>query len=453
MFTTYNPATGLESARFAYHSQEHVKDCLGKAASAQAAWRYEPLSSRCGLLSRMATVLRAQKERYAALISQEMGKPIADALAEIEKCAWNCDFYAENSGRFLAHDAFASDYTESFVSYDPLGVVLAIMPWNYPFWQVFRFLAPALAAGNGVLLKHALNTPLCALATQEVFEQAGGPAGLFCALLIDTPSIQALIDDERVAAITLTGSTRVGAIVGSQSAKALKKQVLELGGSDPFIVLADADLPKSAKAAAKARFSNCGQACINAKRFIVDRSVADTFVDLFAAEVSELKVGDPFDPMTNIGPLARHDIRETLHHQVTRSIEEGAVLRAGGGYCDGPGFFYQPTILDHVLPSMTAFREETFGPLAAVVRAEGTEHAIRLANDTEFGLGASIWTQDPELAKQVACRIDAGAVFINSVVVSDPRFPFGGIKRSGYGRELGSLGIKEFTNAKTIVVS
>lgn len=326
------------------------------------------------------------------------------------------------------------------------------MPWNYPFWQYFRFAAPELVAGNGAILKHANNVPECALAVQGVMAAAGAPAGLTATLLIDNSRISALIEDDRIAAVTLTGSTEVGAIVAAQAGKALKEQVLELGGSEPFIVLADADLGAAAETAVKARYVNVGQSCVNAKRFIVEEAVADRFVALFVAKAAALRIGDPEARETNIGPMARANLLDTLHDQVERSVSEGAVLRLGGRPAAREGFFYPPTVLDHVRPGMTAAHEETFGPVAAVIRVRDADEAIAVANDSEFGLGAALWTSDLARARDLARRIDAGAVFINGMTASDPRYPFGGIKRSGYGRELGVYGIREFVNIKTLWV-
>ncbi|MBS7543303.1 NAD-dependent succinate-semialdehyde dehydrogenase [Ancylobacter oerskovii] len=452
MLVSVNPADGAELARFPLHSEREVEAALAGAAAAQAAWRQVPITERVELLRRMASVLRAGKAGYARLITEEMGKPLAEAEGEIEKCAWNCDFYAKEAPAFLADEIIASSASHSAVVFDPLGVVLAIMPWNYPFWQFFRFAAPALAAGNGALLKHANNVPRCALAIEEVMRAAGCPDGLFRTLLIDAGSVAGIIADDRIAAVTLTGSTEVGAIVAAQAGKALKKQVLELGGSDPFIVLADADIEAAAMAAVKARYVNVGQSCVNAKRFIVDNAVAERFVEAFCRHAAALKMGDPLQQGVSIGPMARANLRATLHDQVQRSLAAGAVLKMGGAIVEGPGFFYPATVLDHVTPDMAAFREETFGPVAAIVRVDGEEEAIALANDTEFGLGAALWTADVETATRLARRIDAGAVFVNGIVASDPRLPFGGIKRSGYGRELGSYGIREFVNLKTLWV-
>lgn len=452
MLVSINPADGSELARYPLHTAQEVEDALAGAATAQAAWRQVPILERVGLLRRMADVLRANKPAYARMITEEMGKPLVEAEGEIEKCAWNCDFYADEAPVFLADEVIASAASHSAVVFDPLGVVLAIMPWNYPFWQFFRFAAPALAAGNGAILKHANNVPCCALAIEEVMREAGCPEGLFRTLLIEPGTVAGLIADERIAAVTLTGSTEVGAIVAAQAGKALKKQVLELGGSDPFIVLADADVEAAAAMAVKARYVNVGQSCVNAKRFIVDKAVADSFVEAFCRHAAALRMGDPLQQGVSIGPMARANLRATLHDQVERSVAAGATLRMGGQIVEGPGFYYPATILDNVTPEMAAFREETFGPVAAIIRVDGPDEAIRLANDTEFGLGAALWTGDVEQAQRFARRIDAGAVFINGMVASDPRLPFGGIKRSGYGRELGSYGIREFVNLKTLWV-
>jgi acyl-CoA reductase-like NAD-dependent aldehyde dehydrogenase len=448
--TSVNPATGRPIRSFELQDDSAIEAALEAASRAQRAWRLVPVAERVALLTRMAAALRAGKARYGEMIVREMGKPLAEAEAEIEKCAYNCDFYAERAPRYLADEPVPSNATESIVAFEPLGVVLAIMPWNYPFWQYFRFAAPALAAGNGAILKHANNVPECALAVQEVMEAAGAPAGLTATLLVDTSKVAGLIADPRIAAVTLTGSTEVGAIVASQAGKALKKQVLELGGSDPFIVLADADLKAAAETAVKARYVNVGQSCVNAKRFIVEEAVADRFTDLFVQKAAALKIGDPMDRETKIGPMARENLRTTLHEQVERSLAEGAELKLGGQPIEGDGFYYPPTVLDHVKPGMTAFREETFGPVAAIIRAKDVDDAVAMANDSEYGLGAALWTGDTTRGRALASRIDAGAVFINGMTASDPRYPFGGIKRSGYGRELGVYGIREFVNIKTV---
>ncbi|WP_019969489.1 NAD-dependent succinate-semialdehyde dehydrogenase [Mycobacterium sp. 141] len=452
MITSIDPRTGSEIQRYEQHTAEQVERILDQAIVAQRIWRQTPISKRSELLRRIARVLRYGAGEYARLMTHEMGKPIVEAEAEVEKSATTLDYYADNATLFLADEAVASGAADSRIVYDPLGVVLAIMPWNYPFWQFFRFAAPALAAGNAIILKHANNVPGSALALERVMRDAGTPEGLCHNLFVDTAAVAGLIADDRVAAVTLTGSTQVGQIVAAQAGAALKKQVLELGGSDPFIVLPDADLDAATDAAVRARFVNNGQSCVNAKRFIVHEDIADDFIDAFVEKVRALQVGDPFERDTRVGPMARANLREALHDQVVRSVASGAEVRIGGGPVDGPGFFYQPTILDRVTTTHAAFNEETFGPVAAVIRVRSVEEAVELANDTEFGLGAAVWTADLALAETLARRIDAGAVFVNSIVASDPRLPFGGVKKSGYGRELGANGIREFTNIKTLSI-
>ncbi|MDP9933843.1 MULTISPECIES: NAD-dependent succinate-semialdehyde dehydrogenase [Paenarthrobacter] len=450
MIATINPVTGETTATFPAHTTEQVDAVLTAAVSAQKQWRLVPVEDRVQVLRNTAKVLRERKADYARLITLEMGKPVSEAEAEIEKCALTAEYYAETAPAHLAPEQIASSAASSGVVFDPLGVVLAIMPWNYPFWQFFRFVLPAVAAGNGAILKHANNVPQAALAVQDIMEQAGLPERLFATVLIESSEVAALIADDRIAAVTLTGSTQVGSIVASQAGAALKKQVLELGGSDPFIVLADADVRAAAKTAVKARFTNNGQSCVNAKRFIVDEKIADEFVAEFTANTKALVVGDPTDPATTIGPMARENLRTELHDQVTRTLAGGGQLVLGGNVVDGPGYYYEPTIIDHVKPGQAAFDEETFGPVAAIIRVSSTEEAITLANQSEYGLGAALWTQDTAAAAaELLPKIDAGAVFINGMVASDPRLPFGGIKKSGYGRELGSYGIREFTNMKT----
>jgi succinate-semialdehyde dehydrogenase / glutarate-semialdehyde dehydrogenase len=451
MILSINPATEQTLATFDVHSPEEVDRRLDAAIAAQRRWRLTSVDERTVLLRRAAKVLRAGRERYAGLITAEMGKPITEARAEVEKCAVTLEYYADHAPRLLAPEEVASNATESTIVFDPLGVVLAIMPWNYPLWQYFRFAAPALAAGNAPLLKHANNVPQAALVIEEILREAGAPDGLCTTLLIESHRVAALIDDVRVAAVTLTGSTEVGRIVAGRAGTALKKQVLELGGSDPFIVLADADVHQAARVAVKARFTNVGQSCVNAKRFIVEDAVADEFVAAFVESVRALRVGDPTDPATDIGPLARANLRDELHSQVERTLAGGrAKLLIGGHPVAGPGFFYEPTLIDHVEPADAAFEEETFGPAASITRARDTEHAIDLANDTEYGLGATLWTSDLTAARELTRRIDAGAVFVNGMVASDARLPFGGIKASGYGRELGAYGLREFVNIKTV---
>ena len=449
MISSINPATGAVVAEFDEHTDAQVERMLHDAVTAQKRWARQPIEARAAVLTAVAGVLRARKAEYARLITTEMGKPLAEAEAEIEKCAWTCDHYAQHGPGYLADMPVASN-AESYVVYDPLGVVLAVMPWNYPFWQFIRFAAPALVAGNGAILKHANNVPQCALALQQALVDAGVPAGLMSTVLIASSRVKALVEDPRIAAVTLTGSTAVGKQVAAQAGGVLKKQVLELGGSDPFIVLADADVAAAARTAVKARFGNCGQSCVSSKRFIVEDTVADAFVAAFVAHTRELVVGDPLDPRTTIGPMARPSLVADLDSQVQRSIAAGARLLVGGAARPGPGCYYEPTILDGVTPGMAAAIEETFGPAAAILRVRDADEAIALANATEFGLAAALWTGDLARARRLVREIEAGAVFVNGQVVSDARLPFGGIKQSGYGRELGAAGAREFTNTKTV---
>ena len=450
MISSINPATEELLAEFEPWSAAQVDEAVGQVVAAQRAWRVMSIEDRSVPMRRAAELLRERAARYGALITSEMGKPIVEAEAEVAKCALACEHYADNAAEYLADSPVATESLESYVAYQPLGTVLAIMPWNFPFWQVFRAGAPSLMAGNGIVLKHASNVPQSALAAEEVIRDAGFPEGLLRTVLIAGSETERLIDDERIAAVTLTGSSEVGARIASLAAGRLKKQVLELGGSDPFVVLADANLEHAARTAARARNQNNGQSCIAAKRFIVDESVADEFGSLFADAVRALRLGDPASRETNVGPLARSDLRDTLERQVTESRRMGAEPLVGGGRVNGKGYFYAPTVLDGVTEAMPAFREETFGPVAALLRARDVDHAIDLANDSEYGLGAAVWTRDLDAAKGIARRIEAGTVFVNGLVASDPRMPMGGVKRSGYGRELGRHGIWEFTNIQTV---
>jgi succinate-semialdehyde dehydrogenase/glutarate-semialdehyde dehydrogenase len=449
-FQSINPATEAVLATFDEFTAQQTQSALAEADAAFRAWRRASFAERAGVMQRAATLLKERKSRYAGLITAEMGKPIAAAEAEVEKCAWVCDFYGEHAERFLAHAPVRTDARASYVAFEPLGVILAVMPWNYPFWQVFRFAAPTLMAGNAAVLKHASNVPQCALAIEEVFRDAGLPRGAFRTLLIPGDAVEAVIRDARVRAVSLTGSDRTGEKVAAAAGQVLKKAVLELGGSDPFIVLADADLAAAAQTAVKARFQNTGQSCIAAKRFIVEHAVADEFEQRFSAGIKKLKTGDPTDRSVDVGPLARSDLRDTLERQVRESVSKGARVVLGGKRVSGKGYFYEPTLVVDMKPDMPALREETFGPVAALVRVADTDEAIALANATEFGLGASLWTQDLDRAQQLAARIEAGSVFVNAMVASDPRLPFGGVKRSGYGRELGEFGIHEFVNIQTV---
>jgi len=445
-----NPATEEVLATFEEHSQRQIDEVLDQSVKSFRDWRDRPFAERSRLMHAAATELRRDAERFALLITQEMGKPLAQSKAEVEKCAWCCDYFADNAEGFLADIASPSSASESYVAFDPLGTVLAIMPWNFPFWQVFRFAAPTLMAGNAGILKHASNVPQCALAIEEVFTRAGFPKGVFQTVLVPGKQAQALIDDPRIAAVTLTGSEEAGALVAGASGAALKPTVLELGGSDPFIVLEDADLEAAARVAVDARFQNAGQSCIAAKRFIVVESVADEFEQRFLKGIHNLIVGDPTEEGVRIGPLAKRDLVDTLDEQINASQARGAAILTGGRRLEREGYYYEPTLIAGVTPEMPVFSDETFGPAAALIRASDADEAIAMANNSRFGLGSNLWTRDLDRAKVLARKIEAGSVFINGMVASDPRLPFGGVKRSGYGRELASFGIREFVNIKTI---
>ena len=449
---TIDPSTGEPLERFQYTAQREVTEKIERAAVFQREWRAKTFAERAEVLRAAARTLRSRNEEFAATATREMGKPIAQSLAEIEKCAWCCDFYAENAERFLSNEHVTTNASQSYVAFRPLGVILAVMPWNFPFWQVFRAAAPALMAGNTMVLKHASNVSRCALQIEDVFESSGAPHGLFTTLLLHSDHVAELIADPRIAAATLTGSEGAGISIASAAGKNLKKTVLELGGSDPFIVLADADLPAAVEAAIRSRFQNAGQSCIAAKRFIVEEQVYDEFVRRFGDAARAQKIGDPMDRATQLGPLAREDLRDALDAQVQASVERGARIVTGGKPVNRRGFFYEPTILADVADTMPAFTEETFGPAAAVTRAKDAQSAVALANDTTFGLGATIWSRDTERATKLAAQVESGSVFINGVMASDPRLPFGGVKRSGYGRELSHHGIHEFVNIQTIWV-
>jgi succinate-semialdehyde dehydrogenase/glutarate-semialdehyde dehydrogenase len=445
-----NPTTEEVMQRFDEATPAEVEAALEGAATCFAGWRRLSLERREGLMRSAGSYLRREKEGLARLITLEMGKPIAQSEAEIEKCAWACEYYAENAGAFLAPEPRASSATESYVAFEPLGPVLAVMPWNFPFWQVFRFAAPTLMAGNVGILKHSSNVPQCALAIERVFREAGFPEGAFKALLASSGAVEGIIADGRLRAVTLTGSDVAGSKVAEAAGRALKKTVLELGGSDPFVLLADADVDAAVRTGVTARNQNAGQSCIAAKRFIVVEAVADEFEAKFTDAVSRLRIGDPLDRETEVGPLARGDLRDDIAAQVRRSVEAGAVVTTGGHAPERRGYFYVPTVLTRVTPGMPAFDEETFGPAAAVIRAKDDTEAIALANRSQYGLGASLWTRDVERAKLLARDIEAGSVFVNGMVASDPRLPFGGVKRSGYGRELSEFGIREFVNIQTV---
>jgi succinate-semialdehyde dehydrogenase/glutarate-semialdehyde dehydrogenase len=452
MLRSIDPATGKELATFQEADEAAVESAIARAYGVRLGWRDAGVEQRTRLLKDVAGVLRADKARYAAILTSEMGKPIVEAEAEVEKCAWTAGWIAENAARLLADEPIESTASKSYVRYLPLGVILAVMPWNFPFWQAFRAGLPALAAGNVMLLKHASNVPQAALAIEEVFREAGLPEGVFQTLLVGSAAVDRIVSDRRVAGVTLTGSEAAGAQVAATAGKALKKSVLELGGSDPFIVLADADVAAAAGVAVRARNQNNGQSCIAAKRFIVVEDVADDFEKRFVAAVGALKVGDPMDRANQVGPLARADLIDALEKQVHESVKMGARVLTGGKRLDGKGNYYEPTVLGGVTSEMPVFREETFGPVAALIRARDAEDAIRLANDSEFGLGSAVWTADTDEAQRLADRIEAGMVFVNGMVASDARLPFGGVKKSGFGHELSEIGIKEFTNAQTVWV-
>ena len=445
-----NPATGQLLKRFEPTSPAELDKILTAAVAAQRDWAQRPIAERAEPMRKVAALLKERAPAYGKLMALEMGKPVKDGIAEANKCAGGCEHYAEHAATYLAPKQIQTDASRSYVRYDPLGVVLAVMPWNFPFWQVFRFIAPNLMAGNAGVLKHASNVPQCALAIEQVMTDAGFPRDLFRAPLVGSGAVQKLIDDPRIAAVTLTGSEPAGRAVGAAAGKQLKPVVLELGGSDPFIVLADADLDAAVKTAAYARCINSGQSCIAAKRFIVVGEVYEVFMQRFVEAMMAVKMGDPLDESNAIGPQARRDLRDDLHSQVQRAIGQGARCVLGGKVPEGPGAYYPPTVLADVKPGNLAYAEELFGPVAAVIRARDEADAIRIANDSRFGLGASVWTQDPDAADRLAARIEAGSVFVNGFVKSDSRLPFGGIKHSGVGRELGSEGIHEFVNVKTV---
>ena len=445
-----NPATGEKLKEFKPHDDAHIEKTLRQATAAFGKHRREPFTRRALLMTVVASLLEQEKQELARTITLEMGKLFGDSVAEIEKCSRGCRYYAENAERFLEDEPAQTTARRSYVHYEPMGPVLAIMPWNFPFWQVFRFAAPALMAGNVGILKHAANVPQCALAIEQVFCRAGFNEGAFQTLLIEAEQAEKVIVDPRIKAVTLTGSERAGSVVGSVAAREIKKSVLELGGSDPFIVMPSADFGLAVSTAVKARTINTGQSCIAAKRFFVADSIYDKFLDQFVEQMRSLKVGDPFDEMTEIGPLANEHILKGVDDQVQKSIAMGAKVLTGGNRIAGLGFFYEPTVLVDVPRNSPVFREEVFGPVAAVFRVRTAEEAIELANDSTFGLGASAWTNDQIEQELFASELQSGMVFINSMVASDPRLPFGGIKRSGFGRELGAAGIREFMNAKTV---
>ncbi len=448
--TTVNPATGEDIETYDALTQAEIDDRLARADAAFARHRRTSFAERADKMKRAGDILEKKARHWGEIMTREMGKPIGQAVAEAEKCAWACRFYAEKAEAFLSPERVETDASKSYVAFQPLGPVLAVMPWNFPFWQVFRFAAPALMAGNVGLLKHASNVIGCALAIEEVLREAGFDDDEIQALVAGADAVEGILNDKRVRAATLTGSEGAGRAVGGAAGKQIKPSVLELGGSDPFIVLADADLDAAAEVGVQARMQNNGQSCIAAKRFIVEESVGEDFTERFVRRVEALKIGDPMDEATDIGPIARADLRDEIHDQVQRALKEGASLLTGGKHLDRAGSFYQPTVLADVQPGTVAFEEEIFGPVASLIRARDVDHAVELANQTPFGLGGAVFTQDTEKGEDVALRLEVGCAFVNGMVKSDPRLPFGGIKTSGYGRELSHFGIRAFVNVKTV---
>jgi len=447
-----DPSTGKTLKTFEALSETEIESKISLAAEAFTRHRRTSFSERAEKMMSAAKVLEDEKKEFSITMTEEMGKPIKAAVAEVEKCAWVCRYYAENAARFLADETVQTDASRSFIRYQPIGPVLAVMPWNFPFWQVFRFAAPALMAGNVGLLKHASNVPACALAIEEIFHRAGFHKGVFQTLLIASDQVDRIIEDPRVAAVTLTGSEPAGSHVASVAGKSIKKSVLELGGSDPFIVMPSANLDEAVKTAVTARTINNGQSCIAAKRFIVAEEIFGEFEHRFVEAMGALNMGNPLDDTVQIGPLATEQILTDLEQQVNKTVELGGRVLIGGKRLNGDGFYYEPTVITDIPEDSPAYREELFGPVASLFRARDIDEAIRIANDTSFGLGSSAWTNEPEEQERFIEELEAGCVFINGMVVSDPRLPFGGVKRSGYGRELGVFGIREFVNVKTISI-
>ena len=450
---TINPASGEIIKEYAEMSFEEVSGIIVKANTAQSQWKNHSYAERSVYMNEIAKLLKDRKQELGALMSTEMGKPLSQAIGEIEKCAWVCEYYAENAVKFLANDNVETEASKSYVTFNPLGTVLSIMPWNFPFWQLFRFAAPALMAGNAVILSHSENVTGSALEIEKLIQDSGISSDLFRTILVENDNMKAVIQHEGIAAVTLTGSTRAGKIVASQAGEALKKTVLELGGSDPSIILEDADLKQAAQSCVNSRLLNTGQSCIAAKRFIIVEKVYDEFVAEFKKLMESRRVGDPFAEGTDIGPMAREDLRDSLHEQVHKSIEKGAKCTLGGKKPSAAGAFYPVTMLENVTKGMPAYDEELFGPVASIIKVKNEEEAIKVANDSLYGLGASIYSQNIEKAEKIAAKqLEAGCCFVNEFVKSDPRLPFGGIKQSGYGRELGLYGIHEFVNTKTVYV-
>ncbi len=455
MIITVNPATAEPIAEYHAMTSGEIREAITRSYWDYISWREIAISERSALMKRLAKLLRQEKDRHGALISREMGKPLSQAVAEVEKSAWVCDYYADNAASFLKpEESILDGGVRGVVKFEPIGLVLGIMPWNFPFWQVFRFAVPAIMAGNGIILKHSPNVTGSAIAIEQLFRDAGFPAHLYSAVHIDLEGVDRLtgfiIEHPAIQGVSLTGSTAAGRAVAAKSGKALKTSVLELGGSDPYIVLDDADIPKAVDICAAARLLNGGQSCIAAKRFIVQSRVFEQFEHRLLQRMQSAVMGDPFDPAVEVGPLARHDLREQLHSQVTRSVADGARLLCGGTIPEGKGFFYPPTVLSGVHKWMEVYSEETFGPVATLIEAKDDNEAILIANDTPYGLGSAVFSGNTDRALAIADQLDAGCCFINSMVKSDPRMPFGGVKQSGYGRELSSYGMHEFVNIKSL---
>lgn len=448
-----NPATGELSKRFEAHSDTEIESALDRAASAFEKHRRTSFASRAAKLQRAAEILEKDREQFARIITSEMGKLFRGSIEEIEKCARGCRYYAEHGEKFLTEQSVSSDAARSLIRYEPLGIILAIMPWNFPFWQVFRFAAPALMAGNVGLLKHASNVPQCALAIENIFRDAGFEDGVFQTLLIENEAVEKVIRDPRVKAVTLTGSDRAGSAVASTAGRELKKSVLELGGSDPFIVMPSAKLEDALSTGVKSRMVNSGQSCIAAKRFIIADAIYDKYVAQFVEKMKSLKSGDPMAETTDVAPLSTENILRGVDQQVQKSVAAGAKMLCGGKRAAGTGYFYEPTVLTEIPKNAPAYREEIFGPVALFFRVRDREEAVAIANDSSFGLGASVWTNDTAEQEFFSHELESGMVFVNAMVASDPRVPFGGVKRSGYGRELGAEGIREFTNVKTVWIA
>jgi succinate-semialdehyde dehydrogenase / glutarate-semialdehyde dehydrogenase len=453
MMKSVNPATGEINQKYEMHTAKGIEKIVNSVDKCWHQWEKTSFLQRSLLMQNLSLLLKTKKEELARLMALEMGKVMHEGISEIEKCAWVCDYYAENAENFLENENIVSDFSKSYVSYQPLGTILAIMPWNFPFWQVFRFAAPTLMAGNTAVLKHASNVPGCAMAIEDLFHEAGFPENAFRSLLINSDMVESVIKHPGVKGVSLTGSTPAGKSVASFAGNELKKCVLELGGSDPYLILEDADLASAAKTCAAGRLLNAGQSCIGAKRFIVIENVYSEFLENFTYEMNKASFGDPCEPETTFGPLARTDLRDDLHKQVFDSVKKGAEVVIGGAVPNRKGAYYPPTVLDNVQPGMPAYHEELFGPVASVIRVKDEKEAVRVANDSVFGLGAAVFSKNLKKAERIAeTQLLAGCCFVNDFVKSDPRLPFGGIKESGFGRELSSHGIKEFVNVKTVVV-